>query len=87
MNDPQLNCREVFARLDDYVDRELSADEAAHVQDHLSRCSECSKDYAFETGVLEAIRNNLRRIDLPSELRDRVLKGLEKARREGDQST
>lgn len=82
MTGEMLNCREVFTRLDDYVDRELSAAEARQVQDHLSRCANCSQEFAFETGLLTAIKDKLGRIPLPAELRDRVLRSLDQARRE-----
>ncbi len=51
MNVPdRLTCEEVFARLDDYVDRELSAEEARLVEEHCAVCDVCAREYRFEAG-------------------------------------
>ena len=37
----RFTCEEIFARLDDYLDRELSADEMRMVKEHLETCAAC----------------------------------------------
>ena len=68
----RLSCREVFARLADYVDRELTADETAEVATHLEKCAHCASEYRFEEEVLACLKAKLRRIDLPADLQQRV---------------
>ena len=60
-----LTCRDMVARLEDYVDRNLGPDEIRRVEDHLAGCFECAREYRFETVLLEGIRQRLRRIALP----------------------
>jgi anti-sigma factor (TIGR02949 family) len=67
-----LTCDEAIARLDDYLDRELSTDEMALVREHLSTCAHCAEAYAFEGSVLEDLKGKLRRIDLPASVTDKV---------------
>jgi mycothiol system anti-sigma-R factor len=68
----RFTCEEVFARLDDYLDRELSAEETRLVQEHLATCAICASEYRFEAGVLEGIRDKLRRISVPADLMARI---------------
>jgi anti-sigma factor (TIGR02949 family) len=77
MNSPtRLTCEEVFARLDDYLDRELTADEMRLVEEHLSTCAACASEHRFESSVIDDVRDKLRRIAVPEGLRARVLRNL-----------
>lgn len=70
---PGLTCTEVFNRLDDYLDRNLSAEEVALVARHLDDCAVCAREYRFEASVLECLKTRLRRIDIPPHLLSSVL--------------
>jgi anti-sigma factor (TIGR02949 family) len=74
-------CREIFERLDDYVDRELTAEEQAVVLEHLRACAHCASAYAFEAGVIDSLKRTLRRITAPPQLLGRILESLERAAR------
>ena len=70
MNEPRrLTCEEVFARLDDFLDRELAPEELRLVQQHLDTCAACAGEHRFESHVLSEIRAKLRRIAVPERLR------------------
>jgi anti-sigma factor (TIGR02949 family) len=62
------DCREALARLDDYVDRELTPAEQAEVEGHLRACVRCAPHFTFEQGVLDGIRHRLTRIQVPDTL-------------------
>ena len=64
----RLTCEEMFRRLEDYVDRELSADEVNRVEDHLKNCTTCLAEYTFENNVVQSVRDKLQHIDVPSDL-------------------
>jgi anti-sigma factor (TIGR02949 family) len=64
----RLSCDEVFQRLDDYIDRNLSAEEIRLVQSHLEDCLICAGEYRFEAAVVTAIRDRLQRIAVPPHL-------------------
>ena len=75
-----LTCEETFRRLDDYVDRELSAEEMRMVEEHLRACAICAGEYAFEASVIAEVRAKLRRIEAPPDLLRRISGRLAAAR-------
>ena len=68
-----IGCGEAVYRLDDYVDRELSPEEMAQVEDHLSQCADCAEQHEFEESVLRCLREKLRRIAIPDDVTARIL--------------
>lgn len=70
----RLTCEELFRRLDDYLDRELSEDEARLVREHLETCAVCATEYTFEASMLRGVREKLRRIAAPPGLMERISK-------------
>ena len=75
----RYTCEEAFRRLDDYLDRELSAEEMTLVHDHLDICAGCAREFNFEASVLRGVREKLRQINLPDSLQARILAALGKA--------
>ena len=76
----RYTCEEAFRRLDDYVDRELTAEEMRRVEEHLETCAACAREFAFEASVIAHVRVRLHRIDAPGALRDRIARMLESER-------
>lgn len=71
-----LPCREVFVRLDDYLDRTLGPEELAAVEHHLAHCAVCAAEFRFETQWVEQLRAKLRRLQVPPELAGRLASSL-----------
>jgi anti-sigma factor (TIGR02949 family) len=69
----RYTCEEAFRRLDDYLDRELDADEMTHVRQHLEICAGCAREFTFEESLLHGVRRKLQQIDVPKDLQSRVL--------------
>lgn len=69
----RYTCEEAFRRLDDYLDRELSAEETVLVKEHLEICAGCAREFNFEESVLKGVRAKLRQIELPATLQARIL--------------
>jgi anti-sigma factor (TIGR02949 family) len=63
-----MTCLEAFQKLDDYLDRELSAEEADAVRAHLEKCQHCSEVFEFDAAVVRCLKAKLARIDLPDDL-------------------
>lgn len=80
----RYTCVEVFSRLNDYLDRELSEEEMALVREHLAVCAVCASEFAFEERLLVQIRGTLPRIAAPPDLVQNVLRALSGAAGEGD---
>lgn len=68
----RFTCEEAFRRLDDFLDRELSPEEMALVQQHLDVCAGCAREFEFERSVLTGVRAKLRQIDVPASLQARI---------------
>lgn len=72
MSGKMLSCAECFRQLNDYLDRELSAEEATAVTEHLEQCGHCTGEFAVEREVLAAIRDKLARSNMPPGLMARI---------------
>ena len=70
-------CVEIIRRLDEYVDRCLTPRERRQVEAHLSECLECAAKFRFEIVLVRRIRERLRRIDVPPQLFETVVRRLE----------
>lgn len=73
----RYDCEQVFARLNDYLDRELSPEESRRVQGHLQVCTRCAAEFEFEASLLKEIRMKVCRIQVPAKLKANVLKAIE----------
>lgn len=79
----RYTCEETFRRLEDYLDRQLSAEEIRLVEAHLQECVRCATEFGFEAGLLADIRTKLKRIGVPADLRSRIAHLLEAERKTG----
>lgn len=68
----RLPCEEVFRRLDDYLDRELSSAEMEQVRAHLEQCAVCAGEYRFDETVLLHVRERMSRVRAPAGLLDSI---------------
>ena len=72
-------CKETLARLDDYLDRELTPEEMKKVKQHLKICHACTARFKFEAEMLQGLRAKIQRIDLPPDLMENVSQALQHA--------
>jgi mycothiol system anti-sigma-R factor len=72
--DGGYTCQQAFARLYEYLDQDLSAEEEALVQQHLAICEECTRHFGFEEQLLATIRERCRTGRAPEALRQRIAK-------------
>jgi anti-sigma factor (TIGR02949 family) len=68
----RMTCESAFRRLDDFLDRQLSADETRLVEEHLHICAACTQEFTFEASVLAGVRRKLRSIAAPTDLLARI---------------
>jgi len=76
-------CEQVFRRLDDYLDRELSEEEMTLVREHLEICAACAAEHQFQASVITQVRSRLQKIGAPDDLRRKVSSLLDAAMLEG----
>jgi anti-sigma factor (TIGR02949 family) len=67
-------CEEAFRRLDDFLDRRLSPEETRLVEEHLQICEACTREFNFESSVLEGVKRKLRHVEVPNDLLARILR-------------
>lgn len=72
MNLDRWTCAELFERLDDYLDRELSPEETEKVEEHLRLCEHCAEVFGFEESILAEVKAKIRRIQAPEGLMERI---------------
>jgi anti-sigma factor (TIGR02949 family) len=72
----RYTCLETVRRLDDYLDRELSAAETHEVERHLEVCDRCLQRFQFEGAVIDQLRVKLRRVAVPETLEARLRQAL-----------
>ena len=72
----RYTCEDVFRRLDDYVDRELTPREIDLVDEHLRICAWCAAEYRFEESVIRSVRAKVQRITAPPDLMSRIAQRL-----------
>ncbi len=66
----------VFAKLQDFIDKELSEQEIREVEIHISLCPPCAVEYRFETSVLRYMKGGFCKMSVPADLESRCLKAL-----------
>ena len=72
MNDPSMiPCDHVIARLWEYIDGELTEEQAAQVQAHLEICNRCFPQYDFQRAYRIFLRRTAQQ-PVPPGLRRRV---------------
>ncbi len=68
-----MNCREVLAKLYDYLDEELTASDRQDLQKHLEHCSDCLHKYNLEEQFNRVIAGKLDSPCETSQLKKRIL--------------
>ncbi len=72
-----MRCREVLARLSDYLDDSLAGAERARVEAHVAACDHCARFGGVFAATVAGLRRRLSRPEaLPSEHRARLARRL-----------
>jgi Putative zinc-finger len=75
----RYTCEDVLRRLDDYLDRQLSPGEMELARRHIETCAACAQEVGFSDETLRTMKGKLRRIDVASDLIDRISLALAEA--------
>lgn len=67
-----IDCDDTIQNLYQYLDRELTADEASAIEAHLARCPGCFELERFESGVIKLVKRDCGSERAPRRLHDRV---------------
>ena len=66
------DCEDCVRRLDQLVDKELSAPEVEEVHIHLDECGDCTKRYRFQEGLKRLVKVSYQDQKAPDSLRERL---------------
>ena len=72
--DKIMNCMETVARLHLYIDRELSTEEVAIVQQHLKDCPSCECRFHFDMELKRLMHQKCTNEKAPEQLREAVIR-------------
>lgn len=75
-------CSEVLDKLYTYIDGELEKGNVDQVRKHLDECSPCLAEYGLEEAVKKLVAKHCGCDPVPSDLKDKVLDRLARARTE-----
>ena len=64
----QIDCIEAMRQLYDYLDREMSEENAALFREHLQHCAPCYAHAAFEKDLLAVISSGWQNVQAPRQL-------------------
>jgi mycothiol system anti-sigma-R factor len=71
------DCEECVRRLDQLVDRELSAPEVEEIHDHMDACGDCTRRYKFQEGLKRLVKLSCSEETAPAALRERLRQELQ----------
>lgn len=74
-----FDCEQTYRRMQDYLDRELTAEESRLVREHLEGCGMCAEEYRFERSILRRVGQSLREIVIPGDLLEKTLAALDRS--------
>ena len=72
-----LTCEQAQEKLFDFLDRELTEEEAALVREHVAKCGPCSDSFASTQDFIDCVKGKLSQTKLPDELIQRIASALE----------
>ncbi len=72
-----LSCRQAQELFFDHLDKELSVEEAALVQEHLNSCTPCTDSFNSTQEFIDCVKRKLRTAQLPDGLARRVSSALD----------
>lgn len=75
----KTDCAEARAALEEYLHKELCAEDAADVRAHLEQCADCSAEHHVGETLTSALQGACKD-RAPEELRERLLQSLRAAR-------
>ena len=67
-----LSCKQAQELFFDFLDKELSVEEAALVREHLDACGQCTGTIDSARAFIDCVKRKLRRIQLPHDLVQRI---------------
>jgi len=79
-----LSCSDVLARLSDYLDGDLPAEERARVEEHLRGCEGCARFGGEFAATVRGLRAHLgAATSVPGEVKERIRRAIDEEGEDG----
>jgi len=72
-----IDCKEASRRLHEYLDQELSGENAREVEEHIRKCEKCIGHFDFDKALRLLLKKQSIRHHISQDLKTRILKKLE----------
>lgn len=72
-----MDCQAVIEKLFDYLDKEMNAEEMAHLKSHLDLCRDCFDRAQFEQLLRDEVKKKTHHC-CPESVKNKILKILDK---------
>lgn len=66
------DCRNVLARVHEFLDHELSEDDADHIRAHLQACEPCMDEFDIQQAMKSLVKRSCTADPAPQELRAKI---------------
>jgi len=74
-----ISCEEAAAFFQSYLDKELSAREVLHIEEHLKACRDCAGHMAYDRALKSLVKNKSLSSQLSLDMRKLLEERLKKA--------
>ncbi len=71
--DEHMDCSEAIYRMMEYLDGEMTADDADHVREHLRSCGPCLAEYDVDRILKDLVHRSCPREQAPQQLRATIM--------------
>ena len=72
-NPHEVDCRDVLARVYQYLDDELQDTDCTEIKQHLDECGPCLREFGLEDAVKKVVAKHCGCDSVPQDLRAKVL--------------
>lgn len=81
-NPHEVDCRDVLARVYQYLDDELGQTDCAKIRQHLDECGPCLREFGLEEAVKKLVAKHCGCDAVPEDLRFKVLARIQQVQAE-----
>ena len=72
-----MNCEEAAKTLDEYLDKELTKEQLAYIEAHLSKCKDCFGHVSFQKALRRTLKDNTLKEKLSSDIKHLIQEKLQ----------
>ena len=71
-----MNCKEAAQLFYEYMDKELSTEDIAKLEEHLKLCKPCLGHFEFDQALKSLVQKKSDQLSIPESIKEQILKNL-----------